>query len=279
MKQKGQESSLATDQRSEEADWFIPTVGLLSPITSCFHRWDVRIKIVSLFSYSLLISLISQPKIALMALPFSFGAVFLAKISLQRTLRRLAAMSGFLGMLLLIIPFTSVQRPGDQLIFFTSLPFALNMRGLELAGTILLKAIAIAMIMDPLFNTAPLAKTVQGLRHLGVPAIICQLVLMAHRYIFVFLHEAKRMHMGMRTRGFRKRTDFETIKVLGHFIGMLIIRSIDRTERVYQAMLARGYTGTFPVATRFQAKISDWLFGMFWPAIALILVLVDSGTF
>jgi cobalt/nickel transport system permease protein len=102
------------------------------------------------------------------------------------------------------------------------------------------------------------------------------MALMAHRYIFVFLHEAKRMSTGMRVRGFQKRTDMETMRVLGNFVGMLLVRSIDRTERVYQAMLARGYNGTFPSCYTFQAQCTDWLLGLVWLGIALLLLFLDA---
>ncbi len=260
----------------EKEKWFVPVVGLDSSKKSFFHHWDVRLKIASLFSYCLLISMISEAIMALFALLISLGAVLLAKTPFSRLLRRMTAMTGFLSMFILILPFSAVQKPGDQLIFIDPFTLAFNLRGLQLALTIVFKAAAIAMMMEPLFNTAPLPATVQGMQRLGVPAVICQMALMAHRYIFVFLHEAKRMNTGMRLRGFRKRTDMETLRVLGNFVGMLLIRSVDRTERVYQAMLARGYDGTFPTHDTFQATGRDWLLGFFWPGIALLLLLLDS---
>lgn len=259
--------------------WFVPALGLNIPEKSFFHHWDVRIKIASLFSYCILISLISKPEIALLALVFSLCSVLLAKIVFSRLRRRIAALAGFLGMFVLILPFTAIQRLDDQLIIFTPLALVFNMRGLHLALAIVFKAAAIALMMEPLFNTTPLPATVQGLQRLGVPPIICQMVLMTHRYIFVFLHEAKRMNTGMRLRGFRKRTDLETMRVLGNFVGMLSVRSIDRTERVYQAMLARGYNGTFPGSYEFHAKGMDWLLGFAWPLAGLLLLLLDSGGF
>jgi cobalt/nickel transport system permease protein len=266
----------ASSNVEEQEKWFVPAIGLNTPNTSFFHQWDVRIKIASLFSYCLFISMISKPGIALLALLASLSAAYLAKIPLSRLLRRLAALTVFLSMFAVLLPFTAAHKAADQLIYFDPLPVAFNLRGLQIALTLVCKAVAIAIMMEPLFNTAPLPKTVQGLQQLGVPKVVCQMALMAHRYIFVFLHEAKRMSTGMRVRGFQKRTDMETMRVLGNFVGMLLVRSIDRTERVYQAMLARGYNGTFPSCYTFQAQCTDWLLGLVWLGIALLLLFLDA---
>ena len=72
------------------------------------------------------------------------------------------------------------------------------------------------------------------------------MLLLSHRYIFVFLHEMTRMYRGMRVRGFVPGTDIATMNAMGNFLGMLFVRSFERTQRVYDAMLCRGYDGCFP---------------------------------
>ena len=61
------------------------------------------------------------------------------------------------------------------------------------------------------------------------------------------------MYRGMKVRGFRKRTDLETMRSLGNLLGMLIVRSFDRTQRVYDGMLSRGYSGVFPTYIKFES--------------------------
>ena len=129
-----------------------------------------------------------------------------------------------------------------------------NLRGLGLAAAIAAKAVAIALLMEPLLATAPLPVTLHGLSRLGAPEMVGQMVLLSHRYLHVFRHEARRMTAGMRVRGFEKRTDVETLRAVANFLGMLFVRSFERTERVFDAMRARGYRGRFPDAGRLRLR-------------------------
>jgi cobalt/nickel transport system permease protein len=273
------ENSAGHHHHREERDWSVPVLDAYSNLHSVFHKWDPRLKILSLLVYCFLVAALNQIVWAFCAVVFSLAAVKLARIPLRSTKRRLMAMAGFLGMFLVIMPLTVPVQQGDILLFFQPLPVPFNVRGFLLAVRIILKACAIALMMEPLLNTAPLAVTVQGLRRLGVPDMICQMILLAHRYIFVFLHETNRMYTGMRVRGFRQRTNWATLYTMGNFLGMLFVRSFDRTQRVYDAMLSRGYDGTFPVYTDFLARPKDWLLGICWILMGAGLLLLDrTGT-
>lgn len=144
-----------------------------------------------------------------------------------------------------------------------------------LALLICLKASAIALMVEPLLSTSPFPVTIQALARLRVPQMVCQMILLAHRYIFVFQHETSRMKKGMQMRGFRKRTDLETLRTIANFLGMLLVRSFERTQRVYEAMVARGYRGQLSVSHGFRAANADWWKGVFWFVSGIGLVLVD----
>jgi cobalt/nickel transport system permease protein len=185
-------------------------------------------------------------------------------------------MSGFLGMFLLIMPLTVVTHPEDILLVFSGLEFlSFNLRGLQLALAIVGKACAVALLMEPLLATASLARTVEGLTRLGVPEKVAQMILLAHRYIFVFLEEARRMKTGMQVRGFQPRTSTETLQVMGNFLGMLFVRSFERTHRVYAAMQSRGYRGRFPAPFYFEVTAGDWLHAGVWLLLGIGLLVFD----
>ena len=259
----------------DERDWSVPVVDACGNLNSIFHKWDPRIKIFALVVYCFLVAALTHIIWAFGALIFSLAAIKFAKIPFRNPLRRLTSMVGFLGMFLIIMPLTVPVQQGDLLISFPPIPFPFDVRGFLVAVLIVLKACAIAMMMEPLLNTAPLAITIQSLRSLGVPDMICQMILLAHRYIFVFLHEANRMYTGMRVRGFRQRTNTATLKAMGNFLGMLFVRSFDRTQRVYDAMLSRGYKGTFPSYMEFNAHSKDWVLGACWILLGVGLLLFD----
>ena len=67
------------------------------------------------------------------------------------------------------------------------------------------------------------------------------------------------MQRSMRVRGFAPRTNLATLRTMGAAFGMLFIHSFERTERVYEAMLSRGYQGRLPGEVR--QPITRWDLG------------------
>jgi cobalt/nickel transport system permease protein len=80
---------------------------------------------------------------------------------------------------------------------------------------------------------------------LRLPDKLCHLLLFTYRYIYVFEQEFRRLVQAMKIRGFRPRTNLHTYRSYAYLAAMLLVRSFDRAERVFQAMLCRGFNGTF----------------------------------
>ncbi|MEE4243281.1 MAG: cobalt ECF transporter T component CbiQ [Desulfopila sp.] len=262
--------------RNGDPDWSVPTIDAYADRISFFHQWDPRVKIATLFPYCFIVVSLQSLLSSTIALLVSLGAVAACRIPFARTAKRLLAMAGFLSMFLLVVPFTSPLRGGETLIYFPGMThFPFHMAGFFVALNIVIKACGVALLMEPLFGTAPLAVTLQSLSRLGLPDSISQMILLSHRYIFVFLNEIQRMYRGMRVRGFMPGTNIATMNAMGNFFGMLFVRSFDRTQRVYEAMLCRGYNGRFPSFIRFQATPKDWGKTVFWLLLGLLLLAID----
>ena len=261
----------------QERDWSIPTIDSQAGRDSLFHCWDPRIRMVSLVFFMFCVASLTQLVWACLALALAVASVGMAGIPFRYPLRRLAAMGTFLGMFLVVMPITAPARSGDTLIVFEHVSFiSFNLRGFFLALLICLKASAIALMVEPLVATSSFSVTVQALARLRVPAAVCQMLLLAYRYVYVFQDEVGRMVKGMNARGFHKRTDVETLRTIGNFLGMLMVRSFERTQRVHDAMLARGYDGAMPSTIEFQMRNTDWMKGAFWVAAGIAILIADK---
>lgn len=259
----------------EEPDWSVPALEDAGG-HSLFHRWEVRCKLVGLLLYAFLVASLQQLGPALAALGLSLLALILAHTPWSRALLRLLALSGFLTMFMVVMPLSAAVRPGDTLVVFAGLDWLeFNLRGLQLAATIAAKGAAIALLSEPLLSTAPLPVTLQGLARLGAPAMLGQMVLLSHRYLHVFRQEALRMAGGMQVRGFRKRTDLPTFHAVANFLGMLFVRSFERTERVFEAMQARGCQGRLPAPEPQPLQSRDLLLAGLWLLLGVALVGFD----
>ncbi|MDH5217020.1 MAG: energy-coupling factor transporter transmembrane protein EcfT, partial [Gammaproteobacteria bacterium] len=58
-------------------------------------------------------------------------------------------------------------------------------------------------------------------------------------------------------------------------IGTLLVRSFERTERVYKAMLSKGYTGEFHTLREFRSTTRDWVKAVLILGVAIGLTYVD----
>jgi cobalt/nickel transport system permease protein len=266
--------ALSRSTPGEERDWSVPP--LADAAASLFHQWDARCKIVSILVYSFMIASLGHLVSAMFAIGISLVILLAARVSMARVLMRLLAIAGFVSMFLAVMPFTVPVHSGDMVVIFGGLDWlGFNLRGLLLAATIAAKAVAITLLMEPLLSTAPLPVTLHGLSRLGAPEVVGQMVLLSYRYLHVFRHEARRMSSGMQVRGFRKRSDLQTLRAVANFLGMLFVRSFERTERVFDAMRARGYRGRFPEVAAQPLTAKDLVLATVWPAIGIVLVLFD----
>jgi cobalt/nickel transport system permease protein len=102
-----------------------------------------------------------------------------------------------------------------------------------------------------------------------VPRIFILIVSFMYRYTFVFVEELRRMQRAMASRNYRARWLWN-VPALGHMLGALFLRSYSRGERVYVAMLSRGYEGTVPVLSDSRFRVTDAVF----PAALLAVVIV-----
>lgn len=259
----------------EAPDWSVPpleSTGKGSPL----HRWDVRCKIVTILTYSFMVAALNHIVPALIAMGLSCLVLVVARASFFRVLMRLLAIAGFVSMFLVVMPFTVPAHDGDTVFVVNQMNWlGFNLRGLLLAATIAVKAVAITLLMEPLLSTAPLPATLQGLSRLGAPEMIGQMVLLSYRYLHVFRHEARRMSNGMQVRGFRKRSNLETLRAVANFLGMLFVRSFERTERVFDAMRARGYAGRLPESVQFTLKTRDVIWAGLWVSTGIVLIVYD----
>ena len=101
-----------------------------------------------------------------------------------------------------------------------------------------------------------------GLERLGVPRVFVTQLLFLYRYLFVVADQGARMMRGVELRSAGTRS--LGLRVYGSLIGHLLLRSMDRAERVYRAMCARGFDGEIRVLGRSSFGARDWFFVFGW---------------
>jgi cobalt/nickel transport system permease protein len=101
----------------------------------------------------------------------------------------------------------------------------------------------LAMLL--LAAVTPWPDLILAMGRLGVPRVLVATLLFMERYLHVLLDELGRMITARRARSFRRRAPVSLAwGLLTGMLGMLLLRSFERAERVHAAMLARGWDGT-----------------------------------
>jgi len=219
---------------------------------SLIHDLDPRIKIIVATLFSITVAVADRTDVLLLALLFSACCVILSSIPLLRVMRRLLLVNGFILLLWLLLPFT---YPGKTLLSVG--PFDATAEGIRYAFTITIKSNTIILACIALLGTTSIFTLVHALRHLHVPDKLVQLLFFSYRYIHVIYLEYLRLLNAMKVRCFRPRSNLRTYKAYAYLVGMMLLNSYDRSERVYDAMLCRGFKGQFWILDHFALKRGD----------------------
>ena len=236
---------------------------------SPIHVWDPRVKIPALLIMAFTMGLLRDIRVAAMGLGFSIGLVAISRIPMSFILRRLRWVFVFLVPFIIVMPLTVPGRDIWRYSFLSA-----SYEGLLLAALIFLKAIAIVLLIFPMFGAAPFHTSMKAFQRLRVPAKFVQIILFTYRCIFIFLEEIRRMSNAAKTRGFEAKTRWQSFRTLGNFIGVLLVRSFERTERLYNAMISRGYTGKLITLSAFRMTPWDGIKGA---AVAVICAFLFVG--
>jgi cobalt/nickel transport system permease protein len=124
---------------------------------------------------------------------------------------------------------------------------------------------------------------IHAFEHLRVPVVLTTIVSFLYRYLFVLTDEVMRLLRARESRsatvaGLRSgRNVAWRARVTGNMAGQLFLRSYERSDRIYNAMLARGYSGQMRTLNPHVMKSSDWSFAAL--SIVIILLLQLTGRF
>lgn len=159
----------------------------------------------------------------------------------------------------------------------TWLGLSLSIDGLYGAWNIAAKGTLGVLASLLLAATTSMRSLIEGLDRLRCPVVITQIATFMLRYIDVLAEESRRMKIARLSRGYDQRFLWQ-IKAFAIGIGSLFLRAFERGERVYLAMIARGYTGRLPTPDRVAAPRSQWLTAAALPLAASAIAVVTLLT-
>jgi cobalt/nickel transport system permease protein len=196
--------------------------------------------------------------------------IALARLPMRKVLYRLVVVNGLILFLWIFLPFT---YQGE--VWFTVGPLQATREGIVFAIQITLKCNAILLALIALLATTPIVTLGHAMGRLHIPDKMVQLLLFTYRYIHVIFQEHCRLTNSMRVRGFVPRTNTHTYRSYAYLVGMLLVRSYDRAERIHKAMLCRGFLGKYHTLSQFSITRVDVAYLSIMVSIILGMVLIQ----
>lgn len=112
------------------------------------------------------------------------------------------------------------------------------------------KAAIVILLFAVLTTTTPVSSLLKAMRRMGMPNAVGSVIALMERYVHLMGEELRRMRRARASRTVNAMGLMERFHSEGQMFGALLLRSWNRSDRVYQAMLARGFTGDWPGGTR-----------------------------
>ena len=237
---------------------------------SVVHRLPAQTKIVALLVFVL--AVVATPREVFW--PFGVFALILlivwrlARIPLRWILPRMLIEVPFV-VLAVLLPFAESGQRVEVAGLSLSVPGLYAAWGIVVKGTL---GVAASLTLAA---TTPARELPLALSRLGVPALITSVLVLMVRYIDVLSAEASRIRMARLSRGDSPRV-LHQAGAIAKGVGTLFLRSYERGERVYLAMLSRGYDGRVPdlalgPGTAVRATAGTWVLALL-PAAAAVAV-------
>ncbi|HSA35176.1 MAG TPA: cobalt ECF transporter T component CbiQ [Methanomassiliicoccales archaeon] len=206
---------------------------------SWLSAFDPRVKLLCFLSLAVVIAFLTGMDALLLALAFVLTLAASSRIPPLHLARGYAMAFPFIFVASLTMLFTSGAEN------------ALAM-GTRISASVLLLLV--------LVSSTPFMDVLWALRWFRMPSVLSDMIMFTYRFIFVMLDESGRMRLARASRGFqggRSLLDKEAFKVLSNTLGMMFLRSYRRADRVYMALLSRGYDGKVRALSAFRVRLRD----------------------
>jgi len=219
------------------------------------HRLDPRVKTLAVAVFIGFVVSVGRREV-LGLVPFALFPGILVAVSgvpAGYLLRRIAITSPLLLSLAILPPIFSRQPA----LYFGSLAVTVGMLN---AANLVIKFCLCVTATLVLTSTTPFDRLLRGLQWLGLPKMLLVQLSFLYRYLFVMADEGIHMKVARDSRLFARAAPGRRLRAVGGALGVLFMRTLDRSERIYAAMASRGFDGTVRTISDLKFRAADFVF-------------------
>lgn len=226
-------------------------------LDSPVHRLDVRAQLMTTMGFILVV--MSYPRYEVSALLplflYPVALVGLSGLPVRYLLWKVAMAAPFAVFVGLFNPWLDrevVGRLGS---------YAITGGWLSLMSILLRFTLTVSVAII-LVGCTGIYRLCAGGTRMGIPRVFMVQVMFLYRYFFVIGDEGGRMVRGVGMRCYGERA--LGLKTYGLLVGQLLLRSMDRAQRIYRAMAARGFEGEIHVLRQTAWGWRETVFVLGW---------------
>ena len=241
---------------------------------SLLEKLDPRTKIISFLLVILCMILTPITRIRDFGLYFLLIVAigFFSKITPRQILKKVCILVPFVLFIAMFVPFIKEGNVCWSL-KINNWKLDITYEGVWTFLNIIVKSTLSIFLLVIATSTTTFPDFLKGLDMLRIPRLLVMLMSFMYRYIFVLIDEARRLMRARSLRYFGSRYK-EQFRTMGYMVGVLFIRTYERAERIYSAMIIRGFSGEALSVKRCRFSYMDILFMV---GIIVSLVCIVSG--
>ena len=256
-------------RKIDQAFYDIGHLDTLAAGDTPLHRLDPRAKLLTTVVFILTVVSFGKYEIGRLLPFFLYPAVLigLGELPLTFLLKKVLLVSPF-------VIFIGIFNPWlDREVMLQLGPLAISGGWISFISLLLRFTLTIGAALL-LIATTGFAAICMALEKLGAPQVFTVQLLLLYRYIFVLIGESIRMMRAHSLRSFSAKGRI-TYRVFLQMLGNLLLRTIDRAQRIHMAMLSRAFTGEIRIVRQFRFGYKEACFLGGFSALFICLRLTD----
>lgn len=229
----------------------------LSRLDTPVHRLDPRAKLLVTLLFCGFVVSFDRYSVAAV-IPFAAYPVFLCgfgRIPISYILRKILWVSPFALMIAIFNPLLETRPMLD----IASISITAGQLSF---GSILMRFVLTVGATLSLLSVTGFYPLLCAADRLGAPKVLVLQLMFFFRYLFVLASETVRVLRARSLRSFGRRGF--GLSSFGPLAGHLLLRTLDRAERIYQAMNARGFEGEVRLLRPLRFRGADAIFVIGW---------------
>ena len=199
--------------------------------------FDTKLKLLILFSFLLFNVTFQDIRFSLFLLLNSIVLTALCRIEISKILKELRIPIIF-ALFILVLQALWLKQGKE----FEILGIKIYEQGIIRGTRIFLTVLSSVWLLVLTSLTSKPNEFLSAFKKIGIPQVIVDISIMMYRYSFILMEEATRIFYAQKVRlGYSNIKN--SIKSISELWGIMLVNSIVRAQKVYEAMVSRGYNG------------------------------------